>query len=206
MNSTELLYDHYKETVKASIVMQTSRNRLFIYVCIIELLNFIMLLFPEIVSQALSAYLEQSYHIAIGAITSLLPTAIWIVALYVIVRYYQSMIYIERQYKYIGILEANLSERSQLECIERESSAYLADYPIALDMIHIFYTWVIPGSLVILNFIKIILEWKTYMCIGTTLMDTAICLFIALLSAFYLDCIHPNTFKLKSKLKNKILH
>ena len=78
MDKTELLYDHYKETVRVSTDMQAKRNTLFVYVCVFELLNFLMLLFPQVINSALSAFLLEAYKVSLSELLGLLPTGIWL--------------------------------------------------------------------------------------------------------------------------------
>lgn len=115
MDKTELLYDHYKETVKASTEMQAKRNTLFVYVCIFELLNFLMLLFPQVINSALSTFLLETYRVSVSELLGLLPTGIWLITTYVLVRYFQATIYVERQYSYIEVIETEIAKETKQE-------------------------------------------------------------------------------------------
>ena len=191
MDSLELLYDHYKETINHSNQMQSKRNTLFVYVCIMELLNIIMLFFPELFSQVLFAYLKANYSITIDTVSVLLPSFVWTITLYVLVRYYQTTIYIERQYTYMAKLESEISDKIKFAEFKRESTFYLSNYPKVLDIIHVFYTWIIPIAILIINTVKIALEWVAHMNCATTIFNSVICIFIIVLSCSYLCFIHP---------------
>lgn len=190
MDKTELLYDHYKETVKASTDIQAKRNTLFVYVCVFELLNFVMLLFPQVISSALSSFFLESYNISLGELLGLFPTAIWLVTVYILVRYYQTTIYVERQYPYIEVIEAEIARETRLSCFDRESKAYLSNYPMVLDLIHIFYTWIIPILLQVINTIKIILEWRVAGGTAVTWANTVIYIFLLTLTILFLSFLH----------------
>ena len=190
MDKTELLYDHYKEAVKGSADMQAKRNALFVYVCIFELLNFLMLLFPQVIDSALSAFLLEVYKVSLSELLSLLPTGIWLITAYVLVRYFQTTIYVERQYPYIEAIEAEIAKETQLICFDRESKAYLSNYPKVLDMIHVFYTWMIPVLLQMVNTVKIFLEWRSMQSLAVVCLDTAIYMFLLVLTILFLVFLH----------------
>lgn len=202
MEPIELLYDHYKETVKTSVDMQAKRNALFVYVCVVEILNFIMLLFPQVISSIVTAYVAEVYKVSVVELIQLLPTVIWIITAYVLVRYYQSTIYVERQYPYIKELETEISKRAHLDCFEREGKGYLKKYPLVLDLIHVFYTWMIPILLLIINMLKIYLEWKNTTNWIVIAVNTAICGFVLVLSTLFLWFMHPAK-KSSKKVKHK---
>ena len=90
MDETELLYDHYKDTVKVSTDMQAKRNTLFVYVCVFELLNFLMLVFPQVINAAFSMFFLETYKISLSELLGLIPTGIWLITTYVLIRYYQT--------------------------------------------------------------------------------------------------------------------
>lgn len=201
MEKAELLYDHYKETVKASADMQAKRNTLFVYVCVFELINFVMLLFPQVINSALSAFLLETYKVSLSDLLGLLPTGIWLITTYVLVRYFQTTIYVERQYPYIEVIEAEISKETGLSCFDRESNAYLSNYPKVLDLIHIFYTWMIPILLQVINTVKIILEWKVTPGIATTWANTLIYVFLLTLTILFLIFMHTPAKQVKCSKK-----
>ena len=177
--------------------MQAKRNALFVYVCIFELLNFLMLLFPQVIDSALSAFLLEVYKVSLSELLSLLPTGIWLITAYVLVRYFQTTIYVERQYPYIEAIEAEIAKETQLICFDRESKAYLSNYPKVLDMIHIFYTWMIPILLQMINTIKIVLEWNSVQSIVIVWVDTAIYVFLFVLTILFLAFLHAPAKRIK---------
>ena len=193
MDKTELLYDHYKETVRVSADMQAKRNALFVYVCVFELVNFLMLLFPQVINSALSAFLLETYKVSVSELLGLLPTGIWLITTYVLVRYFQTTIYVERQYPYIKVIEDEIAKETKLSCFDRESKAYLNNYPTALNLIHIFYTWMIPVLLQIINTVKIFLEWRAMSNAVTTWANTVIYVFLLVLTVLFLIFMHRPT-------------
>lgn len=181
--------------------MQAKRNALFVYVCVFELINFVMLLFPQVINSALSAFLLETYKVSLSDLLGLLPTGIWLITTYVLVRYFQTTIYVERQYPYIEVIEAEITKETGLSCFDRESKAYLSNYPKVLDLIHIFYTWMIPVLLQVINTVKIILEWKVTAGIATTWVNTLIYVFLVVLTILFLIFMHTPAKQVKCPKK-----
>ena len=190
MDKLELLYDHYKETVKLSLDAQTKRNKLFVFTCLYEMLNFIMLLFPKQVADGLVAFIKTQYKIAIEFSISFFQCAIWIAITYTLVRYLQTMIYVERQYQYIKVLEKEISQIIESPHFDRESNSYLDKYPKVLDLIHIFYTWAIPLLLIIINLLKVVLESMNGIILWPFIFSASCCCFCVVLSILYLAFVH----------------
>ena len=202
MDKIELLYDHYKETVKANTDMLAKRNLLFVYVCVFELLNCMMLVFPQAVDAILSSFLKENYSIPANELLGILPSLIWIIVTYILVRYYQTTVYVERQYPYVESIEDEIVKETGLTCFDRESTTYLRGYPKVLDMIHFFYTWVIPVLLLTINSVKIILEWIAIGSMAFTWVDSVIYVFSLILTVMFLVFLHSPR-KSKSKIESE---
>ena len=121
---------------------------------------------------------------------SFFQCTIWIAITYTLVRYFQTMIHIERQYKYIAVIEQEVSRQLEWPSFDRESNSYLKNYPKALDLIHVFYTWIIPLLLILINLLKIALEAQNGTTIFPFIFDTICCLFCTVLSILYLIFMH----------------
>lgn len=191
MEGATILYDHYKETMHMHLDMQKKRNTLFVAVCIAELLNLSMLLFPGEIGESVRKYIYTTYRVTFEFDPAYLQSAIWIVVTYALVRYFQTNIYIERQYGYIAMLEERLSQMLNEKCFDRESSNYLDEYPKVLDMIHVFYTWLIPISIVLVCVIKSIREWVHVTNYGCVVFDSVFSIFCVVLTILYLCMLHP---------------
>lgn len=195
MEKAEVFYDHYKETMHMHLDMQKKRNMLFVAVCIFELLNLFMLLFPNEIAKSITQYIHTTYQVVFNFNIASLQSAVWIALSYTIVRYFQSNIYIERQYSYIGILEDRLSEILDEPSFNRETDNYLNDYPKVLDLIHVFYTWVIPVSIIVLNIMKSVCEWRLMVDFWSVVFDTICSGFCIVLTVLYLMMLHPKKKK-----------
>jgi hypothetical protein len=104
-------------------------------------------------------------------------------------KYMQTSIYIERQYKYIEKLETEISKCFETN-FDRESCSYENNYPLVLNTIHIIYAWIFPilSSLIII--LKIYFEIKQNTNIIPLIFDTIIAVMIVLLNIFYLIFLH----------------
>lgn len=191
MEKVDLIYDHYKETMQLSLNMQKRRGTLSVVFCIFEILNFSMLLFPEKITASISQYILSQYNIKFDFSIAILQSAIWIVLSYIMIRYYQTNIYIERQYKYIAILEDKISIMLKEPCFKRESDNYLEKYPIVLDLISVFYTWIIPLLIIVINVGKLSMEFRTTSNLWSAIFDTLCCGFTVVLTIMYLVMMHP---------------
>ncbi len=164
---------------------------MFVFFCIFELFNFSMLLFPNEIAASISQYIYSKYSIGFSFNITIIQSAIWIAITYIMIRYYQTNIYIERQYGYISRLEDKVAKIIKEPCFKRESENYLNNYPAVLDVIHVFYTWVIPILIIAINVIKSIMEWVNLVNIFGVLFDTLCCVFCVILTIMYLIMIHP---------------
>ena len=115
---------------------------------------------------------------------------IWIVIAYISVRYIQAVIYIERQYTYISIIEKEVSEIIEWDYFNRESGFYLGKYPKILDLVHIFYTWIIPILIMLINILKILLEIISFTTILPLVFDLICCVFCIVIFLLYQFFMH----------------
>jgi len=203
----ELTYDHYKETVARNNEAQTKRNKLFVILCIFNIASFIMLLFPAQLIDGVIAFVESQYEISVEVSASFFHSIAWIAVTYTLVRYFQTMIYIERQYKYIHLLEHEIGSQLQCTYFNRESKSYLDSYPKALDLVHLFYTWLIPLLIIAISLLRIILEFPDRISTWTLLHFTfnALCFLFCLgFTILYLAFMHPRKKRDKSQKASNV--
>ncbi len=130
MDDLELLYDHYKETFSLSKEAQARRNKNFVYLCILEALSFLILIKPKEIFELLNSGIKQEVNTTLVIGNAVLQTLIWVMITYVMIRYVQDVLYIERQYDYLEKLEKEISKKASVNAFERESTNYLRQYPI----------------------------------------------------------------------------
>lgn len=194
MPSTDIIYDHYKET--CSIVREkiAERNRFFVFVCIAFLVLGLITVVPGVVTSFVEQWTEDAINVSLTISVHLLQTFTWLIALYLSIRYVQATIYIERQYFYIRKLEddINVALKKQ-KAIERESSNYLNVYPFANNFIHFLYTVVFPLAVILavvgkmsVDWILISAEWWQFPAVSAlAIFDSVLALAILVLVAAY---------------------
>lgn len=154
----DILYDHYK--VSNSMLQSNLKDheKFFRSLFIFEVLNIIFLYQPLEFAKIIQNSLNLSQNIKIES-TSFLVTSLQIVISvaisYLLIRYFQSNIRAERQYSYISKLENELTAKADTDIFCRESAEYSRNYPFVLNIIDIFYKFIIPLILLLLHLVKI---------------------------------------------------
>ena len=158
----EILYDHYKDTFLK--IQDKEKKRNYLFFVIIGFLGFLILQFiysialPKVVNQIdILGFTFSLREIPIPVIISLT----WTFFSMLVIRYYQIVVHIEKQYNYLHELERELSKYlDNSHLISRESSGYLTNqYSCFRHWIWIFYTAIYPTIIVLAIFLSFTLEW-----------------------------------------------
>ena len=202
MEPLELLYDHYKETFNLSKEAQNRRNKGFLMLCILEAISFWLLIQPEKVFELLTDGINNGLDVTLSLSNTIMQTLLWIVTVYILIRYIQDVLYVERQYGYLSVLEKQISELNEIDIFKRESDNYLSNYPIVLNLIDLFYKTFMPILFIIINSVRIFMEWENAIRISIALVcDTAIFSAVFIITWFYFFEIHS---KITNFLKEKL--
>lgn len=189
MNFVEILYDHYRETFSLSKAAQERRNKSFIYLCILEALAFFIVIDPENMFKAMKSYEKLAGIVCLGH--DIIQTLLWIMIAYILIRYVQDMIYVERQYNYLDKMEKRLSDKIEENIFRREGENYLKEYPKVLNLIDLFYKMLMPVLFLIINIFHIVMEWQySGKNILSAVCDTVLFLAIFIITWFYFFWIH----------------
>jgi hypothetical protein len=156
----QIIYDHYKDTFAHIRDYQKLRDRLFFFILIVIILMSFQIFSPteasEIISQVINTKLGLSSPINFSFITSI----IWFCLLALTIRYFQTLIYIERQYKHIHSVEKQLYILFNKRIFKREGKNYLSGYPLFLNFAWISYTIIFPVLQLGISWVKIKYEWS----------------------------------------------
>lgn len=203
MDKIELYYDHYKETFNLSKKAQIQRNKLFIWLCVLETFSFLMVVNPEKTVETFISGINTHFEINFLFGNTTVQTLLWILIAYTTVRYCQDVLYIERQYFYLYKIEEKISQESNTTIFNREGEEYLKKYPIVLNFIDLFYKMFCPMLFMSVNIVRIVQEWKNVTSISpfSILCDTMIFINIFIITWFYFFEIHS---KLTTWCKNHI--
>lgn len=189
MDSTEILYDHYKETFSLSKTAQERRNKSFVRLCILEAASFFVAIDPDKMIRTLGRYKTLSGLVDLGY--EIVQTLLWMMIAYVLIRYVQDMIYVERQYGYLDQLEKRLSGIIAEDMFSREGENYQKEYPKVLNLIDLFYKMLMPVLFSVVNIFHIVMEWRhTGQNILSVVCDTALFTAIFIITWFYFFWFH----------------
>lgn len=196
MERLELLYDHYKESYALSKDAQSNRNKVFLCLIVTLLVNLLFAIDPLSIMHTITSWLKESHGVDMGLQSSIIQVFLWLILLYFSVRYIQLNCYIERQYKFIHKLESRIAESSS-EVFDRESKNYLDSYPLALDFIHIIYTWIFPIVFEIAIIIKIIIEIRNASFGIPIVASCVICVCVFVVFLLYFCFLRKNELREK---------
>lgn len=190
-NLLSLLHDHYKETFAHIQDYLKLRNRLFAYILVVVTLMLFQMYSPSGSERAISELLTEKLKLNTPIDISFLASIIWFALLSLVVRYYQTVVHIERQYDYIHKLEDQISPEYNGKAFTREGRSYLKEYPLFSSWTWTLYTIVFPSLLSIVVIIKIIGEIRQAVGVNVLLsVNVIIALAIFLSSLFYVLLVH----------------
>lgn len=187
----QLLHDHYKDTFFFIQEYLKLRDRLFLFILIVVTFMLFQLYSPASAGEAVSHFITSKLDLKSPINITFIGSIIWFGLLSLVVRYFQTVVHIERQYKYIHQIEEQLSAEYANKVFTREGKSYLNDYPLFSSWAWILYTIVFPALLIVLVIAKIVGEIYQTGSISLLLsVNVAIALFIVLSTLFYLLLVH----------------
>jgi len=187
----QLLHDHYKDTFFYIQEYIKLRDRLFLFILIMVTLMFFQVYSPSESGEAVSQFITKKLELKSPIDITFIGSIIWFGLLSLVVRYFQTVVHIERQYKYIHQIEEQLSVEYANKAFTREGKSYLNDYPLFSRWAWILYTIVFPALLIVLVIVKIVGEiCQTGSSSLFLSVNVAIALFIVLSILFYLLLVH----------------
>jgi len=157
----DILHDHYKESFAFIRDREKSRNRLFLLVILLVGILFLQIQYP-INFKATIGNLKlpnAGFNLDSLPLSSLLSLT-WTFLFVITLQYCQQSINVERQYKYIHLLEEKISDLiGDTDVYRREGKAYMKDYPAFSNWAWIFYTFLFPLIMLISVVTLFILEF-----------------------------------------------
>jgi hypothetical protein len=187
----DIYYDHYKETYSLHKEAQQRRNKNFVVLCVLEAVSFLLLIRPDtaiaVINLGINSQLDTSFSFGIGVV----QTFVWILIAYILVRYCQDVMYVERQYMYIDRLEKRISNEMGENLFSREGENYVKDYPMILNFIDLFYKMFSPILFAGINIAHINMEWQQDRFAGLPrTVDTILFVAIMIITWFYFFEMH----------------
>jgi hypothetical protein len=187
----EVLSEHYSDTFSAIQSSLKKRDRLFAGMLTLLFLMLFQLYAPaetsNFIAELIADKLESNEQVNFVYVQS----AIWFVLLAASVKYFQTVVLIERQYDYIHSLEAIISVEYDGQAFTREGASYLEDYPAFLNWASFLYTVLFPAILVAVSVTKIINEfWITGYAEPLIWFNALMFLFLLVSVGLYLNVLH----------------
>lgn len=197
----ETYYDHYKETSTLSKEAQSRRNKNFAILCVLEAVSFLMTRNPDLICGLLNDAAKEELETTIQVSNGIMQTLIWVLIAYVLVRYVQDVLYVERQYVYLDKLEKKINEFVGDDIFSLEGDYYLDNYPVVLNFVDLFYKFFSPILFTLINVVHIIEEWRTVSSKLALACDTVICVAIFIITWFYFFEVHTRIATWSKKCK-----
>jgi hypothetical protein len=190
-NKIELLCDHYKDTFSHIKDAIKQRDHLFSFVVLLIVIFLFQLYSPNDFGESISALISAQLGITNKIDLTFLSSLIWFLLLASSIKYYQTVVFIERQYNYLHSLEDYINPFFDGKAFTREGKSYLNNYPKFSHWSSFLYTMFYPFSLIIILSIKLISEFRFAVCVNSLLIVNSI-LFLGILisTVLYLFLLH----------------
>ncbi|MEM7116963.1 MAG: hypothetical protein AAF614_31315 [Chloroflexota bacterium] len=144
-----ILYDHYKDSFAQQLESLRRRERIFYILLLVLGVALFQIGSPAQTEDVISAIISKQAGTDIGVSLEIASSILWFAILSLVVRYFQIVVYVERQYKYIHHLEAKLSTLlGEKDFISREGTFYFQNYTSLSKWIWRLYTVVFPLFLI----------------------------------------------------------
>jgi hypothetical protein len=154
----DVYYDHYKDTFQHQVRYIDNRNRYFFIALILTSLLFLLIGDPKVVKDAVDSFAEKQIGKNLLFDFAYVHTFLLFGLLWVLILYFQMNLTIEKQYKYLGILEEELSKLIKPLGISREGKFYLNTKPKFAKWVGKIYKTVFPFLIAIAVLIKLAVE------------------------------------------------
>jgi len=155
----EVLHAHYVDTFSHIRRALGQRDRLFAYIVIGVTVMLLQVVAPRDTDAAIGRLISEKLALSGTLSLSVIGTVLWFALLGLIVRYFQTVTYIERQYAYIHSLEELLAAHYGGAAFTREGKFYLSDYSLFSKWTWSLYTIVFPSLLVVVLALKLASEF-----------------------------------------------
>ena len=185
LSKLDILNDHYKDTFSHQQGYLKRRDRFSLYLFLVLVIMFLEVVSPSgtetVISKLTSKYLD-----GVSLETSFVRCLMWLFLFGLVVRYYQTVVSVERQYAYLHKLEREITTFFSSEIpFTREGKSYLKNYPMFSGWIDFLYRWVFPATLMLFTGVKL---WSEHSNAGFNLVwivSVVFCLMIWVTTGIY---------------------
>ncbi len=200
----KILYDHYKETYSLITVQNKLRDKLFVYLLVALTFMFLQIDTVGKVTDIGTKLTEKFLGVSLSLSPEFITGMLWFIILSLVIKYAQTLVYIEKQYDYIHTLEASIDrEVGNSKVFSREGHSYLNNYPKFSTWVWLIYTVFFPIMLLLILGYKIFTEFISGFS-TTFVIDSVLCLMIFISMFLYLILIHKRDKSQDLKSKEQI--
>lgn len=187
----QVLQEHYSETCCHIQENRKSRDRLLGLILVVVTAMLFQIYAPQEAGSALSEFIAKTLGLQSPIDISFVGSVVWLALLGLVVRYFQAVVHLERQYDYIHALEEQISPLYGGKAFTREGKSYLAAYSLFSNWAWLLYTWIFPTILTVVTSVKLAHEIILAKAISPLLVINAL-LFVCILVSvvLYLVTIH----------------
>ncbi len=154
-----VLSDHYNNTVADFKKLGKSRELNLAAILVLLGIMAFQYVSPTQSQSVLTQFAQKKLEVDAAISVDVIASLVWFALLYVAIRYFQSVINIEKQYNYTHQLENELAKQYDGKAFTREGKAYLNNYAIFSDWVHIVYWYIFPMLFTAVITVKIVGEW-----------------------------------------------
>jgi hypothetical protein len=154
----EVLNDHYKDTYKCIEDLRNRRDKYLLYILVVIIFMLFQLIFPKDAEETISQLIISKLSIANPIDVSFLISVIWLIMAALEIRYFQTIIQLERQYDYFHHLENVISKIYRGNAFTREGTTYLSTYCLFSNWAWFIFTILFPVLFLMIIIITITTE------------------------------------------------
>ncbi|USN96813.1 MAG: hypothetical protein H6797_01250 [Candidatus Nomurabacteria bacterium] len=186
-----VLSEHYNNTVDGFKKLGKSREWNFTAILLLLVVMAFQYVSPDQSESVLTQLVQKQLGVDVSISIRVIGSLVWFALLYVAIRYFQSVINIEKQYNYTHQLEKELAKSYKGKAFTREGKAYLNNYAIFSDWVHIVYWYIFPALFLLAITAKIAGEWLVDASnLTSVLLNTLIYVSLFLSTILYVYSLH----------------
>jgi hypothetical protein len=193
----EILYDHYKDTFGWIREYFATRDKLLALILVVAAIMLLLIFSPKDSGALISRVISRKIGLDASIDPTFINSIVWFCLLALALKYFQTMWFIERQYRYTHRLEESVAAILTIndKVFSRQGEHYLRDYPLFSEWSHFLYTIAFPLLLLAVVSLKIKREFVCWTCSGLFYANAFMSIAIVLSVVLYLVMLHWITTK-----------
>ncbi|MCP4651313.1 MAG: hypothetical protein GY853_14690 [PVC group bacterium] len=192
------LYDHYKDSFSYLRQYLDTRDRLLALILGVVIVMMFQLFSPAEAQSVISQLISQKLGLKQSIDFSFIGSVMWFLMLSLCVKYFQTVVYINNNYKYIHKLEDEISPIYKNAIFQREGKFYSDDKSLFKRWVRLLFTIILPLLLMLVLTVKIYTEIFLGESFSLIILVNGIFYLSILVSAIlYLFKVHSKSTKRK---------